>query len=48
MEKENQILLNATTNLVELSLEPKIVEQTLNYYYQAIVSTSLQHQLNYY
>ena len=34
-------------DLVELSLEPQTVEQTLNHYYQAIVSASLQHQLDF-
>lgn len=33
MERENQILLSVATDLVELSLEPWTVEQTLNYYF---------------
>ena len=46
METKNTILLNIATNLVELSIEPTTVEQTLRYYYQVIVSASLQHQLD--
>ena len=46
MEVESRILLSAVADLIELSLEPRIVEQTHNYYFQAIVAASLQHQLD--
>ena len=46
METENKILLIVFLDLIELSLEPRIVEQTHNYYFQAIVAASLQHQLD--
>ena len=46
METEDRLIMAASSNIVSLALEYRMVDQTLTYYVNAITATSVQYSID--
>ena len=46
LETEHRLVLEASSNLVNLALEDRTVDQTLTYYFNALTSCSVQYSID--